>query len=250
MSSTTTPPRPPILFIHGVFGNPRLSSPWTTRLEAAGYECHVPALPGRCPTDRDLLRRIGVPEYFKTVLAARQQLNTPPILVGHSMGGLLALKLAAVTEARAVVLLAPIPPGINWVPIRAFPHLIALLPGVLGGRAILPADSTLRAIPFRNLPRDEQDELIDGMVPDSGRAFRSMTFGTKPVRVPPRSLSCPVLCISGSADLNVSRAGTRRIVRRFAAQHHVCDAAPHWIIAESLADEVFPPVSQWLQQVA
>lgn len=250
MSASTTPHRPPILFIHGVFGHPRLLSPWTTRLKAAGYECHVPALPGRYPTDRDLLRRIGVPEYYQAVLAARQQLKDPPILVGHSMGGLLALKLAAATEARAVVLLAPIPPGINWVPLRALPHLIPLLPGIVRGSAILPAHSTLRAVPFHNLPRDEQDELIDEMVPDSGRAFRSMSFGTKPVRVPRRSLSCPVLCVSGTADINVSRGSTKRIVRRFAAQHHVANGAPHWIIAESLADEVFPPVAEWLQEVA
>lgn len=238
---------PPVLFIHGIFGCPDLLSSWVERFEAAGYECRAPSLPGRNPTDEELIGRIGIPEYFEAVLDARRALDRAPIVIGHSMGGLLAQKLAAATETEALVLLASIPPGILWTQPRAFPHLLRLLPGILAGRPILASPETFRAVPFNTLPRHEQDELIEAMVPDSGRAFRSMSFGTPSTRVTRGAVSCPVLCVSGDADRNVSLAAQKKLAKRYSATHHIYPGKPHWIVADSLIDEIAPPVLDWLE---
>jgi pimeloyl-ACP methyl ester carboxylesterase len=241
--------RPPLLFLHGIFSQPALMSGWVERFERAGYECHVPVLPGRCPSDPNVLRKAGVAEFFAAARAARAELDNAPVVVGHSFGGLLAQQLAATTETRALVLLASIPPGILWTQPRSLPHLLPLLPAILAGRPILPSHRTLREVPFSTLPADEQDDLIDAMVPDSGRVFRSMTFGTPAVRVVRGAVACPVLCISGTADRNVSQAIARRIARRYGAEHIVYDDAPHWIVAESLADKIATRVIDWLRDV-
>lgn len=245
-SNVSLSPRPPVLFIHGIFGHPELLSSWVGRFEAAGYECHVPALPGRCPTDEALIRRVGIPQYFDAILASRRALDRTPILIGHSLGGLLAQKLAAATESAAVVLLTSIPPGILWTQPRSLPHLVRLLPGILAGRAILPRPETFRAVPFNTLPRCEQDHLIGAMVPDSGRAFRAMTFGTPPTRVRRGSVTCPVLCVSGTADRNVSLGAQKRLAKRYSAEHQIYPGKPHWIVADSLVEEIAPPVLDWL----
>lgn len=187
-------------------------------------------------------------ECFEAVLAARVQIDTPPVVIGHSFGGLMAQKLAAQTEAAALVLLASIPPGVLWPQARSLPHLIPLLPRILAGKPILPSNATFRAVPFNTLPRDEQDRLIARMVPDSGRAFRAMTFGSPPTRVKRGAVTCPVLCVSGTADRNVSTATARRIARRYEAEHHVHPETPHWIVAESLVQEVASPVLEWVQK--
>jgi pimeloyl-ACP methyl ester carboxylesterase len=237
---------PPILLIHGTFGRPGLFGPWLRYLEHAGFECHVPTLPGRDPTDNAVLRRTGLQESFEAVLHARNRLDAPPVLVGHSMGGLLAQKLAAVSETAGLVLLASIPPGILWTQPRAVPHLLPLLPGILAGRPIFPSEKTMRAIPLSTLTASEQDQLIPQLVPDSGRAFRAMSFGTRPTRVKRGAVRCPVLCVSGTSDLNVSNRTARMIARRYKAEHHVHAGAPHWIIAESLLDDVAPRVLYWI----
>jgi esterase/lipase len=54
--------KPPILFLHGVFGRPSLLEPWTRCLVSAGYAVHAPALPGREPTDDHVLARTGIDE--------------------------------------------------------------------------------------------------------------------------------------------------------------------------------------------
>lgn len=239
--------RPPILFLHGIFSRAAFLAPWLAYFESAGFECHAPSLPGRDPTDEQALRRIGLPGYFDAALAAREQLRAPPIVIGHSIGGLLAQQLAATTSCAALVLLASVPPGILWPQLRALPHLIRLLPGILGAKAILPSPETLRAIPLHTLPEGEQDEVIARMVPDSGRAFRSMTFGTAPTRVKRGAVRCPVLCVSGGADRNVSARASNAIAARYQAEHQIHPGKPHWIIAESALDDVAPPVLSWLK---
>lgn len=241
--------RPPVLFIHGIFSHPRLLAPWVERFEAAGYECHAPALPGREPTDEELLSQAGLADYFKAVLAAREALDRPPIVLGHSLGGLLGQKLAATTETAALVLLASVPPGVLWTQPRSLPHLIRLLPRILAGKPILPPERTFRAIPFSTLSHEEQDGLVGRMVADSGRAFRSLTFGSSPTRVKRGAVASPVLCVSGTADRNVSTRAASRIAKRYAAEHQVHSGKPHWIVAESLLGEVAPPVLEWLQRV-
>lgn len=238
--------RPPVLLIHGLFGQPSLLEPWVARFTAAGYECTAPALPGRDPTDERTLRVTGVRECYEAVLAARERMPVAPVVVGHSFGGLLAQKLAAATDTAALVLLASIPPGVLWPQPRPLPHLFGLLPRILAGRPVLPSAATFRAVPFSTLPPGERDRLVERMVPESGRSFRAMTFGTPATRVPRRAVRCPVLCVSGTADRNVANWQSRRLARRYGAEHQVHHGAPHWIVADSLADRVAPGVLEWL----
>lgn len=146
------------------------------------------------------------------------------------------------------MLLALIPPGVLGPQVRPLPHLFPLLPRILAGRPLLPSARTFRAVPFNTLPAHEQDTLIGQMVPESGRAFRAMTLGAPPTRVERGRVQCPVLCVSGSADRNVSNAASARIARRYHAEHQVHPSAPHWIVAESLADDIVPSVLGWLRR--
>lgn len=243
------PEPPPVLFIHGMFSDSGLLGLWLERLEAAGYQTHAPSLPGRNPTDMELLGRIGVPEFVDAAVTAREGLERPPIVFGHSLGALVAQQLAAVTPTAALVLLAPVPPGMLIPQLRILRYQIPMMPAILAGRALMPPAAAFRTIPFSTLPRGEQDELIPRMVPDAGRAFRSTSFGTPAVRVKRGAISCPVLCVSGTADRNVAPWIHRRIARKYSAEHHVHEGMPHWIVADSLIDEVAPPVLDWLANV-
>ena len=238
--------RPPILLLHGVFGRPSLMEPWKRFFEAAGFDCVAPALPGREPTCEDTLRRTGIGECFDLALGVYDELAEPPIVIGHSLGGLLTQKIAACRSPRAAVLLAPIPPGILWPQPGALAHLFPLIPQILTGRPFLPSESTMRAVPLNTLASEEQDYLIPRLVRDSGRAFRQMLVGAAVTRVNAADVRCPVLCVSAAADRNVAQWISRRIASRYDAEHHVHPGLPHWIIAESAVEQVAPPVLRWL----
>ncbi|WP_158240313.1 alpha/beta hydrolase [Mycobacterium hubeiense] len=240
--------KPPILVLHGVFGRPSLLKPWIDYFEAAGHQCHAPALPGRDPTDDDVLRRTGVDDCFQVALAAYDQLSEPPIVIGHSMGGLLTQKIAAARTPRAAVLLASIPPGVLWPQVKSLPHLFPVLPAVLAGRPFLPSVNTMRKVPLSTLPAAEQDELIPLLVRDSGKVFREMSLGASSTKVNAADVTCPVLVVSAGEDRNVAQWISRRIAKRYKAEHQIHPDKPHWIIAASALDEVAPPVLEWLNR--
>ncbi|MEO3757582.1 alpha/beta fold hydrolase [Mycobacterium sp. B14F4] len=240
--------KPPVLFVHGVFGRPALMEPWTQFFEAAGFDCHAPVLPGRDPTDDDVLARTGIQDCFEVALAAYDQLSAAPIVIGHSLGGLLTQKIAAARRPPAAVLLASIPPGVLWPQLRALPHLFPLLSQILAGKPFFPSERTMRAVPLNTLSTTEQDELLPRLVRDSGRVFREMSMGASSTRVSAKDITCPVLCVSAGADRNVAQWISRRIAARYHAEHHVHRDLPHWIIARSAVDDVAPPVLDWLKK--
>lgn len=243
-----SPAKPPILLLHSVFGTPELMGRWIAGLEGAGYAVHTPAMPGRLPTDDAVLARTGIDEAFQCALAAYDAIGEPAVVVGHSMGGLLAQRIAAVRAPRAIVIMASIPPGVLWFQLKPLPHLFKVLPKVLAGKPFLPSERTMREVPLSTLPAAEQDDLAPRLVRDSGRMFREMSMGAPSTRVDRSKVTCPVLCVSGGSDRNVAPWISRRIAARYGAEHQVHPDAPHWIVADSLVGEVLPPVLGWLDR--
>ncbi len=103
--------KPKILMIHGAFCGPWSLEGLQRKFEAAGYPCKAPALrfhdEARPPA---ALGTTGLADYAADLADEISALGQPPILVGHSMGGLLAQQLAARVPVRALILLAPSPP--------------------------------------------------------------------------------------------------------------------------------------------
>jgi pimeloyl-ACP methyl ester carboxylesterase len=239
--------KPPILFLHGMFSTPKLLSDWVDMLESVGFRVHTPVYPGHDPVDMAALSRVTLSDYIAHALAAYDAFDETPIVIGHSIGGLVAQHVAAAREPKAVVLLASVPPGVLWPQLRSLPHLFPIMGSLLKGRPVKPSEATFRAVPLFGLPAAEQDTIIAGFVPDSAHVFRSMSLGSRDTRVDPEAVRCPVLCVSGGADRNVATWISRRIARRYSAQEHHHPELPHWIVAKSALPQVGPSVVAWLQ---
>ena len=95
-------PKPPVVMIHGAFCGPWSLDGFKQKFEAAGYNVHAPCLALSRRRQRRP-RRWAPPAWPITPPTWKrrsQALGSRPILVGHSMGGLLAQMLAARAGGR------------------------------------------------------------------------------------------------------------------------------------------------------
>ena len=244
-----TPPvsaKPPLVLIHGACSQPAHFAAWRTFFTAAGYDCVVPALPGHAPSDMAVLRRQGFADYLDAMRAAVTGLGQRPIVIGHSMGGLIARMLAAEGLCEAIVLVAPLPGGRIPAPIGAIPSYLLVGPWVLMGQPFRPWRSAVRQLALHRLPPAEQDEIFAGYVAESGRAYRDLLFGK--AKVKRRAVRCPTLVVHGDADRLIPLSVARGIAKKHQAPLTVIPGQGHWLIAPSLVEEVAGQALTWIEK--
>ncbi|MFO1209705.1 MAG: alpha/beta hydrolase [Amaricoccus sp.] len=138
--------KPPILFLHGAFAGPeiwtRFVAPW---FAARGHRVLAPRLSGPLTGSPARLR-----DYVARAAAAADTLGTP-VVVGHSLGGLVAQHLAARRPVAGTVLVAsPGPYGLGpslWQLSAGAPEVLAaLLLAQAGGGARVTREAARRAL--------------------------------------------------------------------------------------------------------
>jgi pimeloyl-ACP methyl ester carboxylesterase len=113
----------PIVLIHGLWLTPRSWEGWKERFQQRGHEVLVPAWP-RMEIEVEALRRdpsvmngLGVAEVVDHYERIIRGLDTPPVIMGHSFGGLITQLLLDRGLGAAGVGLSPAPvKGVLRVP--------------------------------------------------------------------------------------------------------------------------------------
>lgn len=91
-----------VLFIHGFMGGPAQFDDWMCALYAHGYACVAVLLPGHGGDAREFGRN-GAADWARHLQAEIEKLRDSYariFLVGHSMGGLLALQASLISENK------------------------------------------------------------------------------------------------------------------------------------------------------
>jgi pimeloyl-ACP methyl ester carboxylesterase len=168
-------------------------------------------------------------------------------VVGHSMGGLIAQKLAERRDVDAAVLVTPAPPrGITVLSPRvAFLHL-KYLPSILLSRPVTPGREDLREVVLNRVPASQQDGLLSRMLPDSGRAGRDMSITGYPVDA--TRVQCPMLVVAAEDDLFIPPHIVKRIAARYHATLRVVENRGHMVIVEPGWETLAADVERWIRE--
>jgi pimeloyl-ACP methyl ester carboxylesterase len=107
--------QPPIVLVHGLWLTPLSWEGWKERFEGRGHQVLAPAWP-RMEGDPEAIRRdpsplngLGVKEITDHYAAVVEGLDRPPIIIGHSFGGLVTEQLLDRGLGAAGVALSPAP---------------------------------------------------------------------------------------------------------------------------------------------
>ena len=102
----------PLLFVHGAFAGAWCwDAHFLPYFADHGYAAYAVSLRGHGGSDdADALPLASIDDYVADVLLAAQHLEAAPVLIGHSMGGIVVQRALRRLEAAGAVLMAPVPP--------------------------------------------------------------------------------------------------------------------------------------------
>ena len=194
--------------VHGAFCGGWAFEAFRAPFERAGYAVDAVDLPGHgAAQDRQRVGRASMTDYAASVAKACAACETPPVLIGHSMGGLVAQLAAARTPVRALVLLAPSAP---WgVPGSTMEEAVSSL-AVIGMSPFfsMPVDpdyALARQYSLNRIASEGRKDIFGRMGPESGRAlWETLNWWLDPfmtTSVPAGRIAAPVLAVAGGRDL-------------------------------------------------
>jgi pimeloyl-ACP methyl ester carboxylesterase len=176
------------------------------------------------------------------------------VVIGHSMGGLLALLLCAKGLARAGVLLTPAPPSsilaIRHSNLLAFARIQARW-----GWWRKPHRATLGealSYTFNTAGHTMGEKEHSSFVQESGRALLEIALPwldrAKAATVDPRRVTVPLLFVAAEKDKLVPPGVVRRTAKHFA---HVSDYVEyedqgHWVLGQPGWERVADHAETWL----
>jgi non-heme chloroperoxidase len=236
-----------IVMIHGMFGHGGFWANYRPFFERRGFEVLTPTL--RMHEDRyrdhppSELGTVSMRDYADELAELIGALPSPPILVGHSMGGLLALMLAGRGLAERAALLCPVTPyGIDNSSLMGASVLMNVLraprletkPVKLSYRGALKGGLEV-------LKPEQRRKTYALLGFDSGRALSEMVFWkrdeARTTRVEPSDVTCPLLIVAAGRDTMVPVRGQQEMARmygrvatyrEFPEHTHLVLAGPGW----------------------
>jgi len=243
-------PRAPLLFIHGTHAGAWMFERWLPWFEALGHRCVAIDLPGHASAPLPAgatLGKIRFAAYVDHAEAAAEALGRP-IVIGHSLGGLVAQALAERDAVGAAALVSPAPPrGIPVIGARMLAYQIRDLPTVLLGRTVHPSWPTMRDLVLNRVPAAERRALFERLGPESGTVSRQLALTG--VRIDARRVRCPVFVVAGGEDLYIPPGRARRVARRYHAPLRVLPRRGHVMMQEPGWEEAAGVIGEWVAQV-
>jgi alpha-beta hydrolase superfamily lysophospholipase len=256
----------PVVFIHGLWLHATSWNPWLDRFRSAGYEPIAPGWPGEAATvgeareHPDRVADKGIDDVANHFAEIIKSLSSPPILVGHSFGGLIAEKLLGQDIGVAGVAIDPAQiKGVLPLPLA---QLRSALP-VLGNPANLHRAVSLTQKEFRfgfgnALTEEESVALFQKWtIPSPARplfqaAVANFALHSEAKVNTANSKRGPLLLVSGTADHTVPDVVTQSTMKQYRRSTAVTELRQfegrgHSLTIDSGWKDVADSVLAWLK---
>ena len=213
----------------------------TGSLAARGWEVYVPdfrAAAGSGGTPA--LGRLDFGGSLALVEEAIAALGRDVIVIGHGIGGLIALAIAERPHVRAAIALAPALPG--------FPSPLLLRPATLFALLrrgpLAPPSGRVLADFIANAETFQRQGLINALVPDGGRIALECARGR--IRLARFGEAAPRLIVVGDSDPFAPIQRARRLAGEIGARLVTLAGCGHWIIGGRAIDLVVSEAERFL----
>ncbi|RLC62921.1 MAG: alpha/beta hydrolase [Chloroflexi bacterium] len=241
----------PLLFVHGMW---HAAWCWAEHFlpyfAQHGYLCYALSLRGHGASEgRERLRCTSLADYVADVAHIVSQMERPPVLVGHSMGGMIVQKYLESRRVPAAVLLASVPPrGVLLATLRVlFRHPLAFLKANLTF-SLFPIISTpgltREAFFSADIPEEKLTAYFSRMQDESYRAYLDVLALNLPR---PKRVTTPMLVLGAADDALISPDEVEATARAYGTRAEVFPDMAHDMMLESGWQAVADRMLNWLE---
>ncbi|MBM3152848.1 MAG: alpha/beta hydrolase [Chloroflexi bacterium] len=242
----------PLLFVHGKW---HAAWCWAEHFlpyfAGHGYTSYALSLRGHGASEaRERLRWTSIADYVADVTQVAGQMETPPALIGHSMGGFITQKYLETHTAPAAILLTSIPPSglwpTTWLVFRRHPGVF------------MKALATLRLYPMVGTPALAREALFSANMPGEKAAAYQKRLQDESFRayldelglnlVRPKRVTAPLLVIGAENDTVIPLKGARATAQAYRTEAALFPNMAHDVMLEEGWKAVADRILEFLKE--
>ena len=248
-----------IVFVHGLFVNPTSWAGWKTWFESKGYTVYTPSNPGHTGNPAELranppagLGKIDFEQVVKHQAAFIDTLPEKPILIGHSLGGLIVQKLLSMGKGVAGVMIdGAAPVGIITTTWSFWKSSFPVINYFKGNSPFTGSKDWFHYTFGNTLSKAESDKVYDEIVVPESRNIARGTLKSF-AKIDFKKPHVPMLFIAGEKD-NIIPADLNR--KNFLAykdknstrEFRQFQGRSHYIVGQDGWEEVATYVLDWVR---
>lgn len=257
-----------LMFIHGAWLSSRSWENFAGYFEKRGFAVSAPEWPRKqgdvdeLRADAEKLKGLGIAEIVDHYESLIRELEEPPVLVGHSFGGLIVELLLDRGLGRAGVAMSPAPPkGILVLPFSSLKAAAPALahPSRWHGIVTLTPEEFTYAFVNTLSPEDAAAAYERYAVPETGQIFYEAGFANFRMN-PPSEVDfrnenrAPLLVVGAEKDKTVPASLARKQYDKYQRSSARTDwvefeGRPHLLMAAEGWEEVAAAIDGWLDGV-
>jgi pimeloyl-ACP methyl ester carboxylesterase len=263
--------RTPMMLIHGAWLSSSSWANFADYFEHRGYDVSAPEWPRKDGDVEELreatedLKGLGLNEIVDHYQAAIEELEEPPVLVGHSFGGLIVELLLDRGLGRAGVAMSPAPPkGILVLPFSSLKAAAPALAHPSRWHGVVPLTLEEFTYGFVNTmsAEDAAAAYETYAVPETGQIFFEAGFANFHLH-PPTEVHfkmqdrAPLLIVGADKDNTVPASLAKKQFEKY-EKHEAYDAQtdyvefadrPHLMMVDEGWEEIAAEIDRWLAGV-
>jgi alpha-beta hydrolase superfamily lysophospholipase len=260
--------RIPLMLIHGAWLSARSWENFADYFERRGFAVSAPEWPRKegdveeLRAEAEELKGLGITEIVEHYEEQIRALDEPPVLIGHSFGGLIVELLLDRGLGRAGVAISPAPPkGILVLPFSSLKAAAPALahPSKRNGIVTLSLEEFTYGFVNTFSPDDAAAAYERYAVPETGRIFYEAGLANFHFN-PPTEVHfkngdrAPLLIVGAEKDHTVPASLSRKQYEKYerspaATEYVEFEGRPHLLMAAEGWDEVAASIDSWLDGV-
>lgn len=245
-----------LLMIHGIGSDASVWTRMKAGFEADGWTCHTPTLfPDRRTHDTppSSIADLSFDDYVNAMSDEARRIEREtgekPIVLGHSMGGLIAQVLAERGDVSRAIFLTPAQPKecavIGLSVVYTFANILLSRDRKKGHKIWRPGFSF--GI-LNRVSRRRHDEIYATALYDSGQVYGELSDG---IEIDEQKITIPTLTIAASKDRATLARAVRKVGLKYARSPVAGDFIEypnnaHWIVDEPGTDKVISDILDWI----